>query len=149
MKTIISTAATAAVALAAAFGAQAQDLSKEITADREIVPELAPASRLNVFPKALKPDFKPVELAPATTATMTRYNPVTARFEPVWSGRAATLTPYRGYVDVGYFPKADFGVAAGYAPVSRQYGTRHLAQCPEQPVQGGSSGHMAYAAERA
>lgn len=119
MKTIISTAATAAVALTGALGAQAQDLSKEITADREIVPELAPASRLNVFPKALKPDFKPVELAPATTATMTRYNPVTARFEPVWSGRAATLTPYRGYVDVGYFPKADFGVSAGYAPVSR------------------------------
>lgn len=122
MKTSPSQLIKAAITLGLVTGAavtHAQDLSKEITADREIVPELAPASRLTVYPAAMRPDFKPVNLAPATTASLTRYTPVAAHFEPAFSARAAALTPYRGYVDAGYYPNTDFVVSAGYAAVSR------------------------------
>lgn len=105
--------------LAAAFSTSAQEkLSKEIDVEREIVPELRAASRMNIFPATMRPDLRPVTLTPGQLTEAADYQPLTPRYEPAWAGFAADPTRYRGYVDLGYFPASDFGFDAGVAAVA-------------------------------
>lgn len=106
-------------AVGATLGATAQEnLTKEIDVEREIVPELRAASRMDIFPVTLRPDLKPVTLTAGELTQAADFNPLTRRYEPAWTGAAAPVTPYRGYVDAGYFPAANFGVAAGFRAVN-------------------------------
>ncbi len=107
--------------IAASFSTAAQEqLTKEIDVEREIVPELRAATRLDVFPTTVRPDIKPVRLSPGEHTEAAEYQPLTLRYEPAWGGFAATPTPYRGYVGAGYFPTSDFGLAAGFAAVAKK-----------------------------
>ncbi len=119
MKTIYKALLPALMLLPAAAPAQEQ-LTKEIDIEREIVPELRAASRMEVFPATMRPVFTPVKLSAGELTAAAAYQPLTHRYEPASAGAAAPLTPYRGYVDAGYFPLADFGVAAGFAAIARE-----------------------------
>lgn len=92
----------------------AQDLSKEITIEKEIIPEHRSAIKLDVEPKSVSramtkktPVFKEqytVSEVPANIATL----------EPASCGDTLKNLKYRGYVDVGYFPIYNSVVSAGY-----------------------------------
>lgn len=95
-----------------------EQLSKEITVEREIVPEVRAASRLNLYPRALP--FKPQG---KTLALSEPDNPVAvpatiAGLEPAATEPAVGITPWRGYVNAGYFPAANAALSAGYAILS-------------------------------
>lgn len=110
-------AALLAAATAADAAAQEQ-LSKEITVEREIVPEVRAASRLDLYPRQLTftqqsrtPDF-------SDKSVRGEINPGITMLEPANTEAAAPVTPYRGYLDVGYFPAANASISAGYGIVS-------------------------------
>lgn len=117
MKKTYSVLALAATALCA--GAQDQ-LNKEITIEREIVPELRAASRLNIYPQLQQVGFKPITLMPSERTDATNIPGMITTLEPAKTLPAMAPTPYRGYVDAGYFPAADFGLSAGYTIVSSE-----------------------------
>lgn len=125
MKTAYKALLPALILLPAAATAQEQ-LTKEIDVEREIVPELRAASRMEVFPATVRPTMKTVRLTPGELTSPADYQPLTFRYEPASAGAAAPLTPYCGYVDAGYFPVGDFGVAAGFAAVSRENTTLNV-----------------------
>ena len=103
---------------ASAYAAGEEQLSKEITVEREIVPEVRAASRLNLYPRAIpyKPQGKSLNLSepentvpvPATITTL----------EPAATEPAVEPAPWRGYVNAGYFPAANAALSAGYAIVA-------------------------------
>ena len=88
-----------------------EQLSKEITIEREIVPEVRAASRLNVYPRALsfKPQVKSLLISDFTEAAQS--DPTISLYEPANTSPAAMPTPWSGYLDAGYFPAANEGVS--------------------------------------
>lgn len=105
-----------AAAAMAVLPARAQ-LSKEITIDREIVPEVHSATRPDVYPSQLKFTATQRQLQAKDYTRISEFGPHIATFEPAATEAAAPLTPYRGYVDLGYFPAANAGLSAGYTIV--------------------------------
>lgn len=99
---------------------RAQDLNKEITIDREIVPEQRAAARPTVFPSVKMPAPKTISLRMQEADGAGNVIPGIFRFEPASTKDAFAATPYRGYVDLGYFPSIDFAVSAGYAIVAKE-----------------------------
>jgi opacity protein-like surface antigen len=95
--------------------AQAQDdLTKEITIDRIIVPEERAASRLNANPTLLTPYVKPVKLSFTEYGEPSAIKRSLAFSEPVAWGDTLVATPYRGYAVLGYFPTLNAGASIGY-----------------------------------
>lgn len=117
MKHILHHTILAAGVMAAgcALPATAQQLSKEITIEREIVPEVRAASRLELFPRTLSfaPQKGTLQFSDYTEATS--INPGISPLGAARTEAAIALTPYRGYVDASYFPTATVGVSAGYS----------------------------------
>ncbi len=142
----------AACVIAASFTAAAQDqLNKEITIEREIVPEVRAAQRPAVFPGQLSFRTEATTLPPHTYTAASRINPEIATLQPTHTQPANPLTPYRGYIDLGYFPTADIGVSAGYAPVSTettglnlwaQFNNNHYKSSPLNGMPKGSFSHL-------
>ncbi len=97
----------------------AQDLNKEITIDRDIIPAQRAAARPVVFPGVIPPKVDQVTLPIGETGLSTQLTPALGHYEPAGDGGAYPLTPYRGYVDLGYFPAADLGLSAGYALIDK------------------------------
>lgn len=85
MKTIYKALLPALMLLPAAAPAQEQ-LTKEIDIEREIVPELRAASRMEVFPATMRPVFTPVKLSAGELTAAAAYQPLTHRYEQI--GRA-------------------------------------------------------------
>lgn len=92
----------------------AQDLSKEITIEKEIVPEQRSATKLEVLPQSLSrtitkknPSFRHLRTASEVSSEI-------ATLEPVSCGDTLKDLNYRGYVDAGYFPMFNAAVSAGY-----------------------------------
>lgn len=103
--------------LAATLGgatAQAQ-LNKEITIEREIVPEVRAASRPEMFPKALTFTPKRVNLTFRDVTSPTVIPGMLGTLDAAATEPAAAPTPYRGYVEGGYFPRSNGSFSAGYA----------------------------------
>lgn len=142
----------AACVIAASFTAAAQDqLNKEITIEREIVPEVRAAQRPAVFPGQLSFRTEATTLPPHTYTAASRINPEIATLQPTHTRPANPLTPYRGYIDLGYFPTADIGLSAGYAPVSTettglnlwaQFNNNHYKSAPLDGMSKGSFSHL-------
>lgn len=95
-------------------------LSKEITIDREIVPEVRAASRLNIYPRTLSFERQTKSLNFNNYTELTNIPKYITTLEPANTEDAATATPYRGYVDGGYFPAANAALSAGYSIVSKE-----------------------------
>lgn len=104
--------------LASAPRALAQELEKEITIDRDIVPEQRAAARPTVYPSVDTPRPRTVNLKMQAGSIPAPLSPSVFRFEPASTEPAFNPTPWRGYVDLGYFPTADVALSAGYAIVA-------------------------------
>lgn len=111
------TGTIAAVCPLAAYG---QELDKEITIDRDIVPAQRAAARPLVFPTVKPPVTTTVDLRMEQASQPAGITPGLTIFEPAQTVGAFPATPYRGYVDLGYFPSADFGLSAGYSIVEKE-----------------------------
>lgn len=101
-----------AVALAATAGAQG--LNKEITIEKEIVPEQRAATRLPVNHSVLAPEVKQSVPAFSSRGVNAEIAPEMYTLYPALTGDALTPSPYRGYAVLGYFPAYNLGASAGY-----------------------------------
>lgn len=106
---------TLALAAAASICAAAQDLQKEITVDRYVLPQTREASRLSGFaPRLFQPEVKTKRLNVAEYAKAGKITNEAAQLPPApWLDSIAP-TPWRGYASIGYFPSADIGADIGY-----------------------------------
>lgn len=97
-----------------------EQLSKEITVEREIVPEVRAASRLAVYPRtlAIEPTAKSLDFRSHTS--LSEIPGAITTLEPAATEAAVPPTPWRGYVNAGYFPSAQVGISAGYAIVDTE-----------------------------
>lgn len=93
--------------------ATAQDLTKEITIEKEIVPEQRAATRLNVTPRLFQPEVKQRQLAMSDRSTASTVPAMVDRLEPARAA-ADTAADRRGYVAAGYFPAYNLALSAGY-----------------------------------
>lgn len=105
-----------AAAIGTAFTIAAEEqLNKEITIERDIVPEVHAASRPAVFPSQLRFTATQRTLDAIDYSKPSEFGPHISTLEPAATEAATPQTPYRGYVDAGYFPAANAGVSAGYS----------------------------------
>ena len=95
-----------------AFTAGAQGLNKEITIEKEIVPELRAATRLDVSHNILAPQFRSQQLAVSERDMGVNINPDAAPLVPVYDMNSSKLN--RGYLRLGYLPEYNANVSAGY-----------------------------------
>ncbi len=103
-----------ALALVTAASATAQ-INREITVEREIVPEMRRASRISLMPVMVQPKFAKASLKFSDRAVESDITPMHSQLEPATTDEADSLAiAQRGYVDLGYFPTFNLGVSAGY-----------------------------------
>lgn len=103
-----------ALLMVPAIGA-AQSLEKEITIDRDIVPEQRAAARPTVYPEVKTPQTRTINMKMQGNSIHSALSPVLFRLEPANTEPVFAATPWRGYLDLGYFPTVDAAVSAGYA----------------------------------
>ena len=96
----ISLCVLAAVSVAAV----AQDLSKEITIEKEIVPEKRVVTRMVASSSVTLPAVTQKRLTFSEYRQRDGVTPQLAFLEPAAYADSLTVKPYRGYVDLGYFP---------------------------------------------
>ncbi len=106
--------------MAACASTATAQLTKEITIDREIVPEVRAATRPNARPQTISFVGSDIRLRLADPESTVAVEPSLRMLDPARTEAAFPLTPYRGYIDLGYFPAADFGVSAGYSILEKQ-----------------------------
>lgn len=93
----------------------AQNLSTEVVVDRTIQPKEHAASRLGgLTPVLVLPNAKPETLSTARFTTLSPLTRSYTRLDPAVGGRAAEMSPYKGYAAIGYFPAMNLGASAGY-----------------------------------
>lgn len=108
---------TAAALISIAAGAQ--ELTKEILIDREVNPTLSTVSRLNNVPSVIAPQIPKVKLSFSDMITTANVPGMITTLEPATGTPAFTLSPYRGYASLGYFPTYNLAVSAGYAIIAK------------------------------
>lgn len=99
-------------------GISAQEINKEITLDKEIIPEVRAASRPNTAPSVIRPEFAHSPLMLSDNEMMVGIPPYLTRLAAANTLPAVTVSPYKGYVRAGYFPAYNLGLSAGYQVVS-------------------------------
>lgn len=112
----ISLCALAAVSVAAV----AQDLSKEITIEKEIVPEKRVVTRMAALSSVTLPAVTQKRLTFSEYRQRDGVTPQLAFLEPAAYADSLTVKPYRGYVDLGYFPVYNTALSAGYSIVDTE-----------------------------
>lgn len=101
-------------ALAMPGAMTADDLNKEITVEKDIVPQEREASRLNRLPQL---SLSPVQAKKLSWTDRAIAAPVTndiSVLAPASYAASIARSPYRGYIDLGYFPAMQLGLSAGY-----------------------------------
>lgn len=109
-----------ALAVIVSFDAKAQELSKEITIDKDIVPELKESNRLNVTPQIPPLTIKSTKLNYNDKAKATVVPPAITTLEPAENVDTIELSKYRGYAMVGYFPVYNLDLSAGYRFIDKK-----------------------------
>lgn len=99
--------------------APAQDMSKTIIIDREIVPTLRAATRLNNFPQLIQPSIADANLTFSDQTTAGEVPALAAMLPAASPGYTIAPSPYRGYVSAGYFPVFNVGASAGYSIIDK------------------------------
>ncbi|WP_289749509.1 hypothetical protein [Muribaculum intestinale] len=97
-----------------ALNASGQSLSKEITVDKDVVPQEREASRMVLTPKLVLPAIQQKSLRWSDRGVAASVSPTVATLPPAAYASSITPSPYRGYVMAGYFPAFQIGVSAGY-----------------------------------
>jgi hypothetical protein len=92
----------------------ADDLTKEITIEKDIVPQEREASRLNQLPSLSLPAISMKKLNWSDRAVSAPITNAITVLSPAAYASSIERTPYRGYVSLGYFPSFQLGLSAGY-----------------------------------
>ncbi|MDE7154626.1 MAG: hypothetical protein K2O00_09345 [Muribaculaceae bacterium] len=104
----------AILALMTAAAMSAQGLNKEITIEKEIVPEQRAATRLPVNHELITPHVKASVPEFSSTGVNAEITPGLTILDPALTGDSLVPSPYRGYAAAGYFPSYNLGASAGY-----------------------------------
>ncbi|WP_295731124.1 hypothetical protein [uncultured Muribaculum sp.] len=102
------------LAALAALTASGQTLSKEITVDKDVVPQEREASRMIMTPKLVLPAIERASLKWTDRGVTASVPSTIATLPPAAYASSITPSPYRGYVMAGYFPTFQAGLSAGY-----------------------------------
>ncbi|MCM1503973.1 MAG: hypothetical protein NC127_02105 [Muribaculum sp.] len=105
----------------AAIGQAQEPLSKEITVEKEIIPQEREASRLFQQPELILPSIKQKKLNWSDRAVIAPVTPSITVLPPNRYASSVTPPDTRGYVDVGYFPSFQLGASAGYKLIDNEY----------------------------
>lgn len=106
---------TLALAAAASICATAQDLQKEITVDRYVLPQTRQASRLSGYaPRIFQPEVRTKRLNVAEYAKAGKITNEAAQLPPAPWLDSIPYTPWRGYASLAYGPLSDIGADIGY-----------------------------------
>lgn len=101
--------------------ADGQALSKEITVDKDVVPQEREATRLALTPKLVLPAIQQPELRWTSRGVAAHIEPTLVELPPTAYASTLSTSPYRGYVAAGYFPACQLGAAAGYRLVDESH----------------------------
>lgn len=115
-----ATAYTLGACFAAVASAQ-EPLSKEITVEKEIIPQEREASRLFQQPQLVLPAIQQKRLNWTDRAISAPVTPGITILPPSQYASTVERQLYRGYVDVGYFPSFQLGASAGYRFVDDEF----------------------------
>lgn len=97
-----------------ATGVQAQNLTKEITVEKDIVPVERDAHRLRVTPSMYLPEVSRKRLSWSDRAVAAPVTASISTLAPAQYMSTVAPSPYRGYVGLGYFPSMQAAFTAGY-----------------------------------
>lgn len=97
-----------------AFNISAQELTKEITIDKDIVPELSESNKINVTPQVPQLNINHKKLKYNDRAKTTEVPGSITTLEPAENVDTITPSKYRGYAMLGYFPVYNLDLTAGY-----------------------------------
>ncbi len=103
-----------ALATTLALNISAQDLKKEITIDKDIVPELSEANKINVTPQVPQLEIKHNKLKYNDRAKTAEVPGSITTLEPAENVDTISISKYRGYAMLGYFPVYNLDLTAGY-----------------------------------
>lgn len=104
----------AAVCGAVSATLPAQDLTKEITVEKDIVPEQRAATRLNVTPRLVQPTVEMRALPMSDRLSGSQVPTMIGRLEPARVAADSVVPGAKGYAAVGYFPLYNLAASAGY-----------------------------------
>lgn len=110
MKQLIILAAAAMMPLAG----MAQSLNKEITVERDIVPEQREATRIGFTPRVTLRPVTLKQLAYSETGVTARVPASISVLDPAAYADSIYVSPYRGYAAVGFMPRFNAGLSLGY-----------------------------------
>lgn len=99
--------------------ASAQTLTKEIVIEREVDPTLPEAARINNYPVLLQPQAPASRLPFVDVTAAARVPGMLTMLEPAEGQAPFSLSPYRGYASLGYFPAYNLGISAGYSIIAK------------------------------
>lgn len=102
-----------------AMGVSAQNLTKEIVVDKEIILEQRDVTPLSVQPRLVVDPLSPVSLPWSRTAVATQPTVGIDTLPPAAWRLGIDQSPWRGYVRGGYFPALQADVSAGYRVIRR------------------------------
>lgn len=104
-----------------ATAAYAQEpLSKEITVEKEIIPQEREASRLAQQPQLVLPAIQLKKLSWTNQAVTAPVTSGITILPPSKYASSLERSPYRGYFDIGYFPTFQLGISAGYRLIEEE-----------------------------
>lgn len=109
-----------AVLAATSLGAWSQGLIKEVEGIRDFAPDKRPATRMEVAPESVTPQWRAERPAYSATVVAVDVNPSLSVMD-LTSGASIYPRPTtRGYAAAGYFPKGDIDLSAGYRIVDNK-----------------------------
>lgn len=102
-----------------AIGVSAQTLTKEIVIERDVEPTLPEAVRITGFPSLVQPKVPASRLTFVDITAPTRIPGMLTTLEPANGEAPFSISPYRGYASLGYFPAYNLGISAGYSVIAK------------------------------
>ena len=114
MKTIQYTIISFAIAVATSLGSSAQDLNKEISIDKDIVPKMKESDRIYSSPTVPQMKIKNVKLNYNEKAKVTDVVSSIVMLDAAENIDTMKISPYKGYAMLGYFPVYNLDFSAGY-----------------------------------
>lgn len=100
------------------IGTGAQSLHQDIEVEQKLTVNQRDASPLSVLPELTLPPLAPATLDYSGRVVPTKVPNNVTILEPVTFDDPALSTTHRGYVGLGFFPRYNLGVSAGYRAVS-------------------------------
>jgi hypothetical protein len=106
--------AAAVITLGISATATADDLTKEITVEKDIVVQEREAQKLSQLPQFNLPAIETKKLSWTDRGVAAPLTHDITLLPPAAYAASIAKSPYRGYIDAGYFPTFELGVSAGY-----------------------------------